>query len=39
MKYVWLVIIAVTFVACAQTEDSKALSMLSKIEELYERGA
>lgn len=39
MKYVWLVIIVVTFVACAQTEDSKALSMLSKIEELYERGA
>ena len=39
MKYVWLVIIAVTFVACAQTEDSKALSMLSKIEELYECGA
>ena len=39
MKYVWLVIIAVTIVACAQTEDSKALSMLSKIEELYERGA
>ena len=39
MKYVWLIIIALAVVACAQTDDSKALIMLSKIEELYDQGA
>lgn len=39
MKYVWLIIIALAVVACAQTDDSKALTMLSKIEELYDQGA
>ena len=38
MKYVWLIIIALAVVACAQTDDSKALTMLSKIEALYEAG-
>ncbi len=39
MKYVWLIIIALAVVACVQTDDSKALTMLSKIEELYDQGA
>ena len=39
MRYIWLIIIALAFASCAETEDNKALAMLSKIEELYNQGA
>lgn len=39
MKYVWLIFFPLFLVSCAETDDSKALAMLTQIEHLYNQGA